>query len=112
MTIRSSTDGVVATIANAHSGECKMSPSEDKERAIEIHRETSSDVMVSSGIHGESMPMAIEEAKQAEAAEADVLMPISINIYSHGDPEIITEYSETSSTPSISLNCLSVQQLR
>lgn len=88
----SSTDGVVATIANAHSGECKMSSSEDKERVIELHKEASSDAMVFSGIHGESTPIAIEEAKRAEAAGADALMPVPIDIYSHGDPEIIIEY--------------------
>jgi 4-hydroxy-tetrahydrodipicolinate synthase len=88
----SSTDGVGATIANAHSGECKMSSSEDKERVIELHKEASSDAMVFSGIHGESTPIAIEEAKRAEAAGADALMPVPIDIYSHGDPEIIIEY--------------------
>lgn len=88
----SSTDGVVATIANAHSGECKMSSSEDKERVIKLHKEASSDAMVFSGIHGESTPIAIEEAKRAEAAGADALMPVPIDIYSHGNPEIIIEY--------------------
>lgn len=88
----SSTDGVVATIANAHSGECKMSPMEDKERVIEIHREASGDAMVFSGIHGESTTMAIEEARRAEAAGAEALMPVPIDVNSHGDPQILIEY--------------------
>lgn len=88
----STTDGVVATIANAHSGECKMTPAADKERVIEIHTEASPDSMVFSGIHGESTPMAIEEAQRAERAGADALMPVPIDIYSHGDPSIIIEY--------------------
>lgn len=88
----SSTDGVVATIANAHSGECKMSPPEDKERVIETHVQASEDTMVFSGIHGEGTPQAIAAAKRAEAAGADALMPVPIDIYSHGDPEIIVEY--------------------
>jgi 4-hydroxy-tetrahydrodipicolinate synthase len=88
----STTDGVVATIANAHSGECKMCTTEEKERVISIHRDASSDSMVFSGIHGESTPIAIEEAKRAESAGADALMPVPIDIYSHGNPEIIIEY--------------------
>ncbi|RDI69870.1 dihydrodipicolinate synthase family protein [Halopelagius longus] len=87
-----STDGIVATVANAHSGECKMSPPEDKERVIEIHQEASEDAMVFSGIHGESTAMAVEEARRAEAAGADALMPVPIDVYSHGDPDIIVEY--------------------
>ena len=88
-----STDGIVGTVANAHSGECKMSPSEDKERVIEIHKDASaSDALVFSGIHGESTQLAIEEAKRAEAAGADGLMPVPIDIYSHGNPQIIIDY--------------------
>jgi 4-hydroxy-tetrahydrodipicolinate synthase len=88
----STTDGVVATIANAHSGECKLSPAEDKVEVVQIHKKASSDSMVFSGIHGESTPLAIEEAKRAENAGADALMPVPIDLYSHGDPEIIIEY--------------------
>ena len=88
----SETDGVVATVANAHSGECKMAPSEDKEEVIRIHKEASSDAMVFSGIHGESTPIAIEEAKRAEAAGAEALMPVPIDVLSHGDPKILIDY--------------------
>ncbi|MFB6119905.1 MAG: dihydrodipicolinate synthase family protein [Halobacteriaceae archaeon] len=88
----SETDGIVATIANAHSGECQMSPPEDKERVIEIHDEASEDAMVFSGIAGESTPQAIEEAKRAEAAGADALMPVPIDLYSHGDPQILLDH--------------------
>lgn len=88
----STTDGVVATIANAHSGECKMMPADKKEQVIEIHADASSDSMVFSGIHGESTPKAVEEAKRAERAGAEALMPVPIDIYSHGDPTIIIEY--------------------
>lgn len=88
----STTDGVVATVANAHSGECKMSSPEDKEEVIRIHSEASTDSMVFSGIHGESTDQAIAAAKRAEAAGAEALMPVPIDIYSHGDPDIIVEY--------------------
>lgn len=88
----SSVDGIVATIANAHSGECQMSPDEDKERVIEIHQEASGDEMVFSGISGESTPAAIEQAKKAEAAGADALMPVPIDLYSHGDPQILLDH--------------------
>lgn len=91
----SSVDGIVALIANAHSGECKMSPSATKEEVIRIHREAAGDdAMVFSGVAGESTTLAIEEAKRAEAAGADALMPVPIDVYSHGDPNIIIDHYE------------------
>jgi 4-hydroxy-tetrahydrodipicolinate synthase len=90
----SETEGVVATIANAHSGECKLSPPEDKETVVEVHREAAAgtDAMVFSGIHGESTAQAVAAAKRAEAAGAEALMPVPIDLYSHGDPDIILDY--------------------
>ncbi|MFC6961909.1 hypothetical protein [Halocatena marina] len=49
-------------------------PADKKERVIEIHADASSDSMVVSGIHGESTPKAVEEAKRAERAGAEALM--------------------------------------
>lgn len=89
----SSVDGIVALIANAHSGECKMSPAADKEEVIQIHNDAAGDdAMVFSGVAGESTPVAIEEAKRAEAAGADALMPVPIDVLSHGDPQILIDH--------------------
>ena len=89
----SSVDGIVALIANAHSGECKMSPAADKEEVIRIHNEAAGDdAMVFSGVAGESTPVAVEEAKRAEAAGADALMPVPIDVLSHGDPQILIDH--------------------
>jgi 4-hydroxy-tetrahydrodipicolinate synthase len=90
----SAIDGIVACIANAHSGECKMAPTEDKLDVVRIHEEATAgdDTMVFSGISGESTPKAIEQAKRAEAAGAEALMPVPIDVYSHGDPAIIVDH--------------------
>lgn len=89
----SSVDGIPALIANAHSGECKMSPADDKEEVIRIHREAAGDdTMVFSGVAGESTPLAVDEAKRAEAAGADALMPVPIDVLSHGDPQILIDH--------------------
>lgn len=89
----SNVEGIVALIANAHSGECKMSPTEDKLDVIRIHKEAAGDdALVFSGVSGESTQLAIEQAKQAERAGADALMPVPIDILSHGDPQILIDH--------------------
>ncbi|MFB6201046.1 MAG: dihydrodipicolinate synthase family protein [Halorhabdus sp.] len=90
----SRTDGVVALVANAHSGECKMSPTEQKEEVVRIHREAAedTDTYVFSGVSGESTPLAVEQAERMVEAGADALMPVPIDVYSHGDPQIILDH--------------------
>ncbi|QLG49993.1 dihydrodipicolinate synthase family protein [Natrinema halophilum] len=89
----SSVDGIVAVIANAHSGESKMTPMDVKEDVIRVHREAAGDdALVFSGISGESTTQAIKQAKRAEEAGADALMPVPIDVYSHGDPNIILDH--------------------
>lgn len=86
-------DGLVAVIANAHSGEAKMADMAVKEDVIRHHVEAAGDdAYVFSGIAGESTLQAIEQAKRAEAAGADALMPVPIDVYSHGDPQILLDH--------------------
>lgn len=86
-------DGLVALIANAHSGEAKMVDMAVKEEVIRVHKEAAGDdAFVFSGIAGESTLQAKEQAKRAEAAGADALMPVPIDVYSNGDPQILRDH--------------------
>lgn len=86
-------DGIPAVIANAHSGESKMTPTDVKTDVVERHQEAAGDdAMVFSGVAGESTLQAVEEAERLEEAGADALMPVPIDVYSHGDPQIILDH--------------------
>jgi len=86
-------DGLVAVIANAHSGEAKMADMDVKEEVIRAHQEaTGDDAYVFSGVAGESTLQAAEQARRAEAAGADAIMPVPIDVYSHGDPQILLDH--------------------
>lgn len=87
-----SVDGVPAVICNAHSGECKMVDPETKQDAIRAHKEAAGDTPVFAGVSGESSLQAIERAKEAEAAGADALMLLPLEVYANGDPEVPIEH--------------------
>jgi 4-hydroxy-tetrahydrodipicolinate synthase len=79
-------DGIVALMANAHTGECKMLDRETKQEVVRLHKEAAGDVPVLSGVYGESSPRAAEMAREAEAAGADGIMLLPLDVYAHEDP--------------------------
>lgn len=80
-------DGIVALMANAHTGECKMLDRETKQEVVRLHKEAAGDVPVFSGVYGESSLRAAEMAQEAEAAGADGIMLLPLDVYAHEDPE-------------------------
>jgi len=87
-------DGIQAVIANAHSGECKMVDRETKQDVIRAHIDAAGDTPVFSGVGGESSLQAVEQAKEAQAAGADALMPLPLEVYENGDPAVPLEHFE------------------
>ncbi|MFB6173772.1 MAG: dihydrodipicolinate synthase family protein [Halobacteriales archaeon] len=88
-----SVEGVPALIANAHSGESTMTPTEEKVEIVRLHREAAGgDARVFSGVHGESTPQAAAEARRLVEAGAEALMPVPIGVQSHGDPRILRDH--------------------
>ncbi|MFB6138112.1 MAG: dihydrodipicolinate synthase family protein [Halobacteriaceae archaeon] len=86
------TDGVVALMANAHSGECKMLDAETYERVIEVHAAAAGDTPVFAGVYGESSLRAVERAERAVAAGAEALMLLPLDVYAHEDPREPVEH--------------------
>lgn len=88
-----STDGIVGLMANAHSGESSMTPTDEKAEVVRLHAEAAGDdARVFSGVSGESTLQAVEEAKALEAAGAEALMPVPIAVQSNGDPRILWDH--------------------
>ncbi len=85
-------DGLVGLMANAHSGEAGMTPTDEKVTVVEETIAAADGVRVFSGVGGESTTMAVEEAKALEAAGAEALMPVPIAVQSNGDPQIIWDH--------------------
>ena len=85
-------DGIVAVICNAHSGEAKMAPRDVKQDVIRAHKDAAGDTPVFAGVAGESSILAVEQAKEAEAAGADALMLLPLEVYGNGDPRVPVEH--------------------
>ncbi len=88
-------DGIVGLMANAHSGESTMTPTEEKAVVVEEHiAAADGNARVFSGVSGESTTMAVEEAVVLEEAGAEALMPVPIAVQSNGDPRILWDHYE------------------
>lgn len=86
-------DGLTGLMANAHSGESSMTPTEEKVTVVEETIEAADGrARVFSGVSGESTTIAVEEAKALEAAGAEALMPVPIDVQGNGDPQIIWDH--------------------
>lgn len=86
-------DGVVGVICNAKAGRNKMISRETKQEIIEIHRDLAGDKYVFAGVGGNSTAKQVAQAREAEEAGADAIMPIPMGIYQNGDPdEVIGNY--------------------
>lgn len=89
-----SVDGVPAVICNAHSGECRMASREMKQRVVRAHESAAGDTPVFAGVGGESSILAVEQAREAEAAGADAVMPLPLEVYGNQDPREPVEHFE------------------
>jgi 4-hydroxy-tetrahydrodipicolinate synthase len=87
-------DGIVGLMANAHTGECKMLSREMKQEVVREHVAAAGDTPVFSGVYGESSLEAVEMAREAEAAGADGIMLLPLDVYAHQDPEEPVEHFE------------------
>ncbi|WP_330633393.1 dihydrodipicolinate synthase family protein [Halocatena halophila] len=88
----SSVDGIAGLVANAHTGECKMLSREIKQRIIRVHKRAAGDTPVFSGVYGESSHQAVEMAQEAQAAGADGIMLLPLDIYANQDPREPVEH--------------------
>lgn len=88
----SGVDGIVALMANAHTGECKLLDRETYREVVRVHADAAGDTPVFAGVYGESSLLAIERAKAAEAAGADALMLLPLDVYAHQDPDEPVEH--------------------
>lgn len=87
-----SVDGIEAVIVNAHTGECKLAPSEAKQEVIRVANDALDDTMVFSGISADSTLIAIEEGERAVEAGADCLMPLPMPSEVYSTPEVAVNH--------------------
>jgi 4-hydroxy-tetrahydrodipicolinate synthase len=85
-------DGIEALVCNAHSGECKMLDPGTKQDVIRAHVEAAGNTPVFAGVSGESSLQAVERATEAEAAGADALMLLPLEVYSNADARTSVEH--------------------
>jgi 4-hydroxy-tetrahydrodipicolinate synthase len=89
----SAVDGIVGLMANAHSGESSMTPTDVKAEVVREHiAAAGDDARVFSGVSGESTTQAVAEAKVLEEAGAEALMPVPIAVQSNGDPQVVWDH--------------------
>jgi 4-hydroxy-tetrahydrodipicolinate synthase len=89
-----STDGVVAIIVNAHTGECKLIDTETKRRVIEVADEAAGDVPVFAGVSGDSVPQTGADARAAQAAGAQAVMPLPVPSEVYSEDDVHLQYYE------------------
>ncbi len=87
-------DGIVAVIANAHTGECKLLSRAMKQEVIRVHKEAAGDTPVFSGVYGENSIQAAEMAREAQDAGADAVMLLPLDTYANQDPRTPVEHFE------------------
>lgn len=78
-------DGVVALMATAHTGECKLLDAETRRAVIRVHADAAGGTPVFAGVYGESSALAAERAQQAVAAGADGVMLLPLDLYANQD---------------------------
>ncbi len=82
--------GNVGVLCNGHAGENFVLGREEKRRVVEIVRDTIGDrAIVVSGVNSESTLEAVEHARDAEAAGADVIMVFGPNSWALGQDDAV-----------------------